>query len=238
MRIEWRKILRVIGIQIAVTTPVVVFLWSAYILGGKYHYAWWDDAWNAISNFFGGATDVVAQQVLDALYGALDAIKQIAYESWNDLWLWVVSAIIFEPHDIYFFALGVLIGLLTTNMALTSTLGILLTVRRIASGWLSGAELAAIGVAMALELIPLGEDLAVLPIVWTILVARTTLWLSLGTFVGQFFKEIFVPRGFGVFKTLYMVVGWIGLILAILDILGFGFMRLIPWARTFWGIRY
>jgi len=224
---ELKKTWKYCLLLVIVTTPVFTFIMLSYEMGYVRRYAWWDDAWNAVSNFFGSATEDIAQQILGAIQGSLEALKQEAMEGWMDIFTWLIEALIFEKHDLYFFALGLLLGLISPGATIVATLGTLLTVRRIVSGWLSGAEWAAIGVAVALELIPLGEDIVVLPIVWSILVARTTLWLSLGVYVSRFFKETFESKG--MFSLLFKLMGFIGFILALADILGFGIMRLVRW---------
>jgi len=224
---ELKKTWKYCLLWIIVTTPVFTFVMLSYEMGYVRHYAWWDDAWNAVSSFFGSATENIAQQILGALQNSLEALKQKAIEGWMDVFVWLLGALIFEKHDLYFFALGLLLGLISPGATIVSTLGVLLTLRRIVSGWLSGAEWAAIGVAVALELIPLGEDIAVLPIVWMILTARTTLWLSLGVYVSRFFKETFESKG--MFSLLFKLMGFIGFILAIADILGFGIISLVRW---------
>ena len=137
-----------------------------------------------------------------------------------------VSLLIFEKHDLLFFILGLMIGLLTTNTALLTSLGVLLTVRRIVTGWLTGLELAVIGAAIMLELLPLGTDLTLLPIVWAILTWRTTFWLALGAHISRFFVEQFPPRG--MFALMIRFVGFLGLFFALLDVLGFGIMGMLP----------
>jgi len=199
----------------------------SYEMGYVRHYAWWDDAWNAITGFLGGTAEELANIILGAINNALEAGKQKVMQSWMDIFTWLISALIFEKHDLYFFALGLLLGLISPGATIVSTLGVLLTLRRIVSGWLSGAEWAAIGVAVALELIPLGEDITILPIVWMILTARTTLWLSLGVYISRFFKETFESKG--MFSLLFKLMGFIGFILAIADILGFGIISLVRW---------
>lgn len=214
-----------------VSTIAISTVWLLFVLGDVYRFAWWDDAWKTVSSFFSGA----GEKILETIYDTLDQLKSYAQQGVNDVWTWLLYALFFTPYDIYFFALGILLGLLTTNSQLLNSLGVLLTLRRIAGGWLSGAEWAAIGVAIGLELIPLGEDITMLPIVWMILCARTTLFLALGNYFGSFLRGTF-GTGRGIFSIIIKIAGWIGLFLALLDILGFGMLNLIPWARTFFGV--
>jgi len=143
---------------------------------------------------------------------------------WDDFFKNWVGLILFEKHDVYFFALGLLIGLISPSTLILSGLATLLTVRRIISGWISGLEAATILGAITLELLPLGTDLTLLPIVWSLLVMRTTLWLGLGAFISKFFVETFSSRG--MFGLLFKIMGFIGLMLALADIFGFGVMGL------------
>jgi len=150
----------------------------------------------------------------DALNKILEYFRAMAPKDLSFLWQLVFNLFV-TPFDILMVVIGFFIGMITDNDKVVDGLAIVLTAKRLVTGWASPAEYAALTAAIGIELIPLGFDVNALAIVWSVIVGKTMLFMGIGVMIARVISEK-LPEG--PMSTAFRIIGLIILVGVIISL--------------------